>query len=115
MCVSVLAGRVDTSKMSRGGELEKLCVDLMSEVIRVANAAGVALTEELAEKQREYTRNFPPYKTSMLQDYETRRALEVDAILGNTLRIARKYGVDVPRIECCYALLKSVDELNRAH
>ena len=112
--VSVLAGGADTSRMSCGGELEKLCADLMTEVIRVANAAGVKLTERLAEDQREFTRNFPPYKTSMLQDYEAGRALEVEAILGNTLRTARRYGVDVPRIECCYALLKSVDELNRA-
>ena len=112
--VSVLAGGADTSRMSRGDELEKLCADLMSEVIRVANAAGVKLTERLAETQREYTRNFPPYKTSMLQDYEAGRALEVEAILGNTLRVARRCGVDVPRIECCYALLRSADELNRA-
>ena len=112
--VSVLAGGATTARMSRRDELEKLCRDLMCEVIRVANAAGVKLTESLAEKQLEYTRNFPPYKTSMLQDYEAGRALEVEAILGNTLRVARKYGVEVPRIECCYALLKSVDELNRA-
>ena len=59
------------------------------------------------------TRNFPPYKTSMLQDFEAGRALEVEAILGNTLRIARRHRVAVPRIESCYALLKSVDELNR--
>lgn len=110
---SVLAGGADTSRMSCGGELEKLCADLMSEVIAVANAVGVELTEELAEKQREFTRNFPPYKTSMLQDFEAGRALEVEAILGNTLRLARKYGVAAPKIECCYALLKSVDELNR--
>ena len=112
--VSVLAGGATTARMSRRDELEKLCRDLMCEVIRVANAAGVKLTESLAEKQLEYTRNFPPYKTSMLQDYEAGRALEVEAILGNTLRVARKYGVEVPRIECCYALLKSADELNRA-
>ena len=111
--VSVLAGGANTARMSRRDELEKLCADLMTEVIRVANASGVALTEELAEKQREYTRNFPPYNTSMLQDYEAGRALEVEAILGNALRAARRHGVDVPRIECCYALLKSVDELNR--
>lgn len=111
--VSVLAGGADTARMSRGDELEQLCTDLMSEVIRIANAAGVALTEPLAEKQREYTRNFPPYKTSMLQDYEAGRALEVEAILGNTLRVARRYRVEAPHIECCYALLKSVDELNR--
>lgn len=112
--VSVLAGGATTARMSRRDELEKLCCDLMCEVIRVANAAGVKLSEPLAKKQIEFTRNFPPYKTSMLQDYEAGRALEVEAILGNTLRVARKYGVDVPRIECCYALLKSVDELNRA-
>jgi len=111
--VSVLAGGADTARMSRRDELEKLCADLMSEVIRVANASGVALAEPLAEKQREFTRNFPPYKTSMLQDFEAGRALEVEAILGNTLRVAHRVGVDVPRIECCYALLKSVDELNR--
>ena len=111
--VSVLAGGADTARMSRRDELEQLCADLMSEVIRVANAAGVALAEPLAEKQREYTRDFPPYKTSMLQDYEAGRALEVEAILGNTLRVARRYDVEVPRIACCYALLTSVDELNR--
>ena len=113
--VSVLAGGATTARMSCRDELEKLCFDLMCEVIRVANAAGVKLTEPLAEKQLEFTRNFPPYKTSMLQDYEAGRALEVEAILGNTLRVARKYRVEVPRIECCYALLKSVDELNRTH
>ena len=110
--VSVLAGGATTARMSRRDELENLCHDLMREVIRVANAAGVKLTEPLAGKQLEYTRNFPPYKTSMLQDYEAGKALEVEAILGNTLRLARRFKVDVPRIECCYALLKSVDELN---
>lgn len=110
---SVLAGGADTARMSRRDELEKFCADLMTEVIAVANAAGVGLTEEMAAKQREFTRNFPPYKTSMLQDFEAGRALEVEAILGNTLRIARRHGVEVPRIESCYALLKSVDELNR--
>ena len=110
---SVLAGGADTSRMSRGDELEKFCADLMTEVIAIANAAGVPLTEEMAEKQREYTRNFPPYKTSMLQDFEAGRALEVEAILGNTLKVARRFGVAAPRIESCYALLKSADELNR--
>ncbi len=112
--VSVLAGGADTAMMSRGDSLEELCAALMTEVIAVANAVGVTLDEHLAEKQRGFTRDFPPYKTSMLQDFESGRALEVEAILGNTLRLARRHGVSVPRIECCYALLKSADELNRA-
>jgi len=60
-----------------------------------------------------YTRSLKPYNSSMLQDYLAGRPLEVEAILGNTLRIARKHGVAVPRMEVCYALLKSIDALRR--
>lgn len=84
--VSVLAGGATTKQMTQRDELEGLCRALMREVIAVANACGVALTEANAEAQIEYTRNFPAYKTSMLQDYEAGRELEVEAILGNAVR-----------------------------
>ena len=81
----------------------------MDEVILVANACGVALTAENADSQIEYTRNFPSYKTSMLQDFEAGRPLEVEAILGNPVRLARRYQVEVPRMESCYALLRALN------
>ncbi len=107
--VSVLAGGVDTRGMTRRDELEALCRRLMDEVIALANACGVGLTMANADSQMEYTRNFPAYKTSMLQDFEHGRPLEVEAILGNVVRLAHRHGVAVPAMECCYALLKSVD------
>ena len=73
----------------------------------------MALTEANAEAQIEYTRNFPAYKTSMLQDYEAGRELEVEAILGNAVRLAAEHGVPVPHMESCYALLKSVNRIGR--
>ena len=75
----------------------------------LANACGVALSEKDARSQMEYTREFPAYKTSMLQDFEAGRELEVEAILGNAVRLAHQNNVPVPKMEACYALLKSVN------
>ena len=111
--VSVLAGGVNTAQMCDRAELEALCETLMQEVAATANAAGVHITGAMIREQIEYTRKFPAYKTSMLQDFASRRPMEVDAILGNAVKIAAKYGVDVPAMRCCAALLKSVDKMNR--
>lgn len=48
----------------------------------------------------------PPYKTSMLLDYEQGRPLETEAILGNALRAGQRAGVDTPYLESVYALMK---------
>ena len=45
----------------------------------------------------------------MLQDFEAGRELEVEAILGNAVRLAHQNNVPVPKMEACYALLKSVN------
>ncbi len=111
--VSVLGGGLDTSELCDGGCTEELCSTLMDEVIAVANAVGVPLTRKMADEQIGYTRNFPPYKTSMLQDFTAGRPLEVDAILGNMVKMAEKYHVPVPYAKCCYLLLKSADFKNR--
>jgi 2-dehydropantoate 2-reductase len=50
-----------------------------------------------------------PYKTSMLLDFEAGKPMEVEAILGNAVRAARRTGVPVPHLESLYALLQLVD------
>jgi len=111
--VSVLAGGADTGWLCDGAELEKLCRDLMDEVIAAAASEGIVIAPKEADDMMAYTRSLDPYNSSMLQDYLAGRPLEVEAILGNTLRIARKNGVAVPKMETCYALLKSIDSLRR--
>ena len=111
--VSVLAGGADTGWLCDGAEREKLCRDLMDEVIAAAASEDIAIAPEEADEMMAYTRSLTPYNSSMLQDYLTGRPLEVEAILGNTLRIARKNGVSVPKMETCYALLESIDALRR--
>jgi len=109
--VSVLAGGADTRQMCDGSELEQLCFDLMLETVATANACGIGLTRSDAERQLEYTRTFPAFRTSMLQDALAGRHVETEAILGNMVRLARLHGVPVPKAQACYALLRSCDKL----
>ena len=111
--VSVLAGGADTGRICNDPELTGLCLELMYEVIAAAECAGIRMERSEAQVMMDYTRTLKPYNSSMLQDYLAGRPLEVEAILGNALRIAQQGGVSVPRMEACYALLKSVDAIHR--
>lgn len=111
--VSVLAGGADTGWLCDGAEREKLCRDLMDEVIAIAASVGIMLAPREADEMIAYTKSLKPYNSSMLQDYLAGRPLEVEAILGNALRIAGRNGISAPRMETCYALLKSIDQLRR--
>ena len=111
--MSVLGGGLLTGEMTQRDELEDISGKLMQEVILTARACGVNLPENLVEENIEYTRNFPPYKTSMLIDCENNRPLEVDAIVGNVVKIARKHNIAVPHLETIYALLQAFDRHRR--
>jgi len=50
-------------------------------------------------------------KPSMLLDWEAGRPMEVEVILGNPVRIARARGVEMPRLQTVYALVRSMQEV----
>ena len=112
--VSVLSGGFDTKRMCDGGRVERLCTALMEEVVAAARASGVGLTWEMAQAQLDYTRNFPAYLTSMYQDFQAKRPLETEAIVGNAVKIACRSGADVPLMSCCAKLLRRMDAANRS-
>lgn len=103
--VSVLGGGLTTNLMTDRGRVEALCREIMLEVIAAAHAEGVELPLKLVGENIEYTRNFPPYKSSMLVDFEAGRPLEIDAIVGNVIKIAERHGVAVPHLKTIEALL----------
>ena len=43
-----------------------------------------------------------PYKSSMQIDRQTRRPMEIEAILGEPVRVAQRNGVRVPKMEMLY-------------
>jgi 2-dehydropantoate 2-reductase len=107
--ISVLGGSVDTKTMVDTKESADLARKVMEEVMRIAAAAGHPLTPDIIEQNFEGTRAMKPIKTSMLADFEAGRPMEVEAIVGNALRTARRHKVEAPYLETLYALLKLVE------
>ena len=107
--LSVLGGGLLTNEMTDCGRTEELCKELMKEVIAVAEKCGVQLPANLVEENIEYTRNFPPYKTSMLVDCENFRPVEADAIVGRVVLYGEKFNVSIPHLQTVYAILKAFD------
>lgn len=78
---------------------------LMRECLAVAHAWGIEIEDEIdAELARGITA--PHHKTSMLQDYEAGRPLELDPIVTAVIELARRRQVPVPTIECLWALTR---------
>jgi 2-dehydropantoate 2-reductase len=106
--ISVLAGGVDTKTILDSEDSTRLTRAVMEEVCQLAVAAGHPLASDVVEQNIQGTRAMKPYKTSMLLDFENSRPMEVEAILGNAVRIARSLEVAVPHMETLYALLQLV-------
>jgi 2-dehydropantoate 2-reductase len=108
--ISVLGGGVDTAAILGCPSATHLVRQVMEEVRRLAEAAGHQLPPGVVEQNLADTYRMKPYKTSMLLDFEAGRPMEVEAILGNAIRVARREGIAVPYLESLYGLLQLVDE-----
>jgi len=106
--ISILGGVLDTNAMLRTEAEVAFARSAMQEVCDVAQAAGHPQSPNLVEQMLATTRAMPAYKSSMALDYENGRPMEIEAILGNTVRAARKLGVATPNLEAIYALAKMV-------
>ncbi|HKQ12043.1 MAG TPA: 2-dehydropantoate 2-reductase [Steroidobacteraceae bacterium] len=106
--ISILGGVLDTNAMLRTDAEVAFARAAMQEVCDVAQAAGHPQSPNLIEQMLATTRAMPAYKSSMALDYENKRPMEIEAILGNTVRAARKVGVATPNLDAIYALAKMV-------
>lgn len=77
---------------------------LMTEALAVGEAMGVVADVDVNERIA-YAARLADVKTSMLQDYERGRALELDPIVGAVIELAGRYGVEVPHLRRAYAQL----------
>ena len=102
--LSVLSGGLATSDIL--STQEALVRAIMNEICAIAAASGHPLPDDIIEQNIASTFNMPPYKTSMLLDFEAGRPLETEAILGNAVRCAGRLGVAIPHLKSVYALMK---------
>jgi 2-dehydropantoate 2-reductase len=110
--ISVIGGGVNTQEMLGAEPVYNLVKKVMEEVVLLSEKTGHPVPRDVIQKNLDDTLVMKPYKTSMLLDYENRRPMEVDAILGNALKIARDAGVSVPCIECLYGILYLLNKQN---
>lgn len=88
-------------------------LDVMLETRAIARAHGYEIAEEEVEAQWERAKRRialgTPVEPSMLQDVKAGRKTEVEAIVGNALRMAKARGVECGKLETIYLLMKSLD------
>jgi 2-dehydropantoate 2-reductase len=78
-------------------------VSIMEEARRIGEEIGIELNMT-AQARNAQTRKLGAFKTSMLQDVEAGRQLEIEAILGAPHELAAKAGIPVPFLGVLYGL-----------
>ena len=80
---------------------------LISEVIAVGRAAGIALPDDALESTLGMVQSIPASsKSSMQHDFERRHRVELDLLTGAVVRRGDEVGVPVPAFKSLYAALK---------
>ncbi|MGZ5043532.1 MAG: ketopantoate reductase family protein, partial [Methylobacter sp.] len=102
--LSVLSGGLPTLDILQSQE--SFVRSIMQEICDIAAASRHPLPSDIVDINIEHTYAMPPYKTSMLLDYESGQPMETEAILGNALRAAQRLGVPSSHLESVYALMK---------
>jgi 2-dehydropantoate 2-reductase len=81
--------------------------DLMAEFGRVGDRLGLRLPMSVEERMA-VTRKLGDFRTSMLNDAEAGRPLEVEGLLGVVVELAEKLSEPVPASRAVYALARGI-------
>jgi 2-dehydropantoate 2-reductase len=100
--------RVDLGGLGIDPGLCELSIKIMREAIAVAAAQGWDLSAEM-DVEKLARRGKPGQRPSMLQDVTHKRALEVEALLGQIQAFARDLKVATPSIDVILPLLRGLD------
>ena len=109
--VSVLRGMKIKPMLENASAREEVRL-LMTEALRVGQRMRV-VGEVNVEARIEYAARLDNVKTSMLQDFEQRRPLEIDPILGAVRELGERIGVATPNIARAYAALVELTAASR--
>ena len=93
-------------RLIQNEEVKAYMVEIMREVLAIGRAVGVDADID-PEARIDMARALGPFKTSMLQDLEAGKRLEIDGLLAGTLEIARKAGVRAPFTESLFGLIRA--------
>ena len=100
-----------TDALVNDSENRALCRRIMEEVLEGAAACARPIDPEFIDKMIDYTESMTAYAPSMKLDYDHGRPLELEAIYGNPLRVARAAGVPMPETQALYEQLKRMSRI----
>ena len=101
-----------------GGTLEQLVRhagtaalvrEIMAETEAVAGKLGIELSISIDQRMAG-AEKVGAHKTSMLQDYEAGRPMELDAVVGAVIELGHRLGVPTPATRAMYACARFLDD-----
>lgn len=89
--------------------LKPFILACMAEAAEIGGAIGCPISES-GQDRMAVTARLGAFRTSMLQDVEAGRAIELEALVGAPREIGRRVGIATPSIDTLYALTKLMAE-----
>lgn len=106
--ISALTGGT-LEEMARHPEVSRLVRGLMAETEAVAAQLGIELPISIDQRMAG-AEKVGAHKTSMLQDWEAGRPMELEAVVGAVVELGERLGVAMPATRAVYACTKLLDE-----
>jgi 2-dehydropantoate 2-reductase len=111
ICALTLSKDIDV--LASCSEAPAILLAVMMEICDIANAHGYTMKKEEVERQLGRAQARIPINAgiepSMLQDVQSGRRIEVEAIVGNTVRMGKAKGIRCDRLELLHVLAKTLD------
>jgi len=97
----------------RDRDVSSVVRTLMAETEAVAAKLNITLPISIDQRMAG-AEKVGAHKTSMLQDFEAGRPLEIEAIVGAVVELGERLGVVMPATRTVYACAKMLDEKTRS-
>jgi len=101
--------RATADRILANAECRAWMLEGMAELAAVGAAIGCPISES-GEDRMEVTARLGAFKTSMLQDVEAGRPIELEALVGAPREIARRHEIETPALDRLYEVTKLMAE-----
>jgi len=101
--------RSTADKLLEEPTVRAFMAEAMDELAAVGAAIDCPISES-AEDRMAVTARLGAFKSSMLQDVEAGRPIELEALLGAPREIARRVGIATPQLDRIYAMTRLMSE-----
>jgi 2-dehydropantoate 2-reductase len=110
--ISVLTGAT-LARISADADVSSLALAIMAETAAVADRLGMKLPISI-EQRFAGAAQVGEHKTSMLQDLEAGRPLELEPLVGAVLELGERLAVPLPLTTAVYACVKLLAAVHRS-